>query len=108
VSNRLLARQKSDGSDDFKPAAILNLLAAAWIAAHRQRVRAVESVAIACTQPIAPSSVGIRAWFGLFGATILFGFTFYAVFVNLSYYWYFVRRRAHYVPDYRESSPELQ
>src|SRR5271169_3674204 len=32
VSNRLLARQKkSDGSDDFKPAAILNLLAAAWI-----------------------------------------------------------------------------
>jgi hypothetical protein len=32
VSNRLLARQKkSDGSDDFKPATILNLLAAAWI-----------------------------------------------------------------------------
>ena len=32
VSNRLLARQtKSDGKDDFKPAAILNLLAAAWI-----------------------------------------------------------------------------
>ncbi len=32
VSNRLLARQtKSDGTEDFKPAAILNLLAAAWI-----------------------------------------------------------------------------
>ena len=32
VSNRLLARQKkSDGSYDFKPATILNLLAAAWI-----------------------------------------------------------------------------
>ncbi|HVO71363.1 MAG TPA: peroxidase family protein, partial [Aggregatilineaceae bacterium] len=32
VSNRLLARQtKSDGTDDFKPAGILNLLAAAWI-----------------------------------------------------------------------------
>ncbi len=32
VSNRLLARQKrSDGTDDFKPAEILNLLAAAWI-----------------------------------------------------------------------------
>jgi len=32
VSNRLLARQtRSDGSDDFKPAQILNLLAAAWI-----------------------------------------------------------------------------
>src|SRR5580700_7395039 len=32
VSERLLARQKkSDGGDDFKPAAILNLLAAAWI-----------------------------------------------------------------------------
>jgi hypothetical protein len=32
VSNRLLARQKkSDGTDDFKPATILNLLAAAWI-----------------------------------------------------------------------------
>ena len=32
VSNRLLARQKkSDGTDDFKPAKILNLLAAAWI-----------------------------------------------------------------------------
>jgi hypothetical protein len=32
VSNRLLGRQtKSDGKDDFKPATILNLLAAAWI-----------------------------------------------------------------------------
>jgi len=32
VSNRLLARKKrSDGTDDFKPAKILNLLAAAWI-----------------------------------------------------------------------------
>jgi hypothetical protein len=32
ISNRLLARQqKADGSDDFKPASILNLLAAAWI-----------------------------------------------------------------------------
>ena len=32
MSSRLLARQtKSDGGDDFKPAAILNLLAAAWI-----------------------------------------------------------------------------
>jgi hypothetical protein len=32
VSNRLLARAKrADGSDDFKPATILNLLAAAWI-----------------------------------------------------------------------------
>lgn len=32
VSNRLLARQKKrDGGDDFKPATILNLLAAAWI-----------------------------------------------------------------------------
>ncbi len=32
VSNRLLARQKkSDGTEDFKPAEILNLLAAAWI-----------------------------------------------------------------------------
>jgi len=32
VSNRLLARQKKDdGTDDFKPAKILNLLAAAWI-----------------------------------------------------------------------------
>jgi hypothetical protein len=32
VSNRLLGRQKkSDGSDDFKPASFLNLLAAAWI-----------------------------------------------------------------------------
>ena len=32
VSNRLLARQKnSDGTDNFKPATILNLLAAAWI-----------------------------------------------------------------------------
>ena len=32
VSNRLLGRQKkSDGTDDFKPATILNLLAAAWI-----------------------------------------------------------------------------
>jgi hypothetical protein len=32
VSNRLLARQKrTDGTDDFKPATILNLLAAAWI-----------------------------------------------------------------------------
>jgi Animal haem peroxidase len=32
VSNRLLARQKKpDGTDDFKPATILNLLAAAWI-----------------------------------------------------------------------------
>ncbi len=32
VSNRLLARQKlSGGKDDFKPATILNLLAAAWI-----------------------------------------------------------------------------
>jgi len=32
ISNRLLARlQKDDGSDDFKPASILNLLAAAWI-----------------------------------------------------------------------------
>jgi hypothetical protein len=32
VSNRLLARQsKGDGSEDFKPATILNLLAAAWI-----------------------------------------------------------------------------
>jgi Delta7-sterol 5-desaturase len=51
---------------------------------------------------------GNFGWFGLFGATILFGFTFYAIFVNLSYYWYFVRQRAHYVPDYRESSHELQ
>lgn len=32
VSNRLLAREtKADGTDDFKPAKILNLLAAAWI-----------------------------------------------------------------------------
>jgi hypothetical protein len=32
VSNRLLGRQKKpDGTDDFKPATILNLLAAAWI-----------------------------------------------------------------------------
>ncbi|MGA9891388.1 MAG: peroxidase family protein [Xanthobacteraceae bacterium] len=32
VSNKLLARpKKSDGSDDFTPATILNLLAAAWI-----------------------------------------------------------------------------
>src|SRR5207245_1304240 len=32
VSNRLLARQPTrDGCDDFKPATILNLLAAAWI-----------------------------------------------------------------------------
>jgi hypothetical protein len=32
VSNLLLGRQsKSDGTDDFKPATILNLLAAAWI-----------------------------------------------------------------------------
>jgi hypothetical protein len=32
VSNRLLARQPNkDGNDDFKPATILNLLAAAWI-----------------------------------------------------------------------------
>jgi Animal haem peroxidase len=32
VSNRLLGRQKkSNGADDFKPALILNLLAAAWI-----------------------------------------------------------------------------
>jgi hypothetical protein len=32
VSNRLLGRQKNaDGSDEFKPATILNLLAAAWI-----------------------------------------------------------------------------
>src|SRR5262249_53354105 len=32
VSNKLLARpKKGDGSDDFKPATILNLLAAAWI-----------------------------------------------------------------------------
>ena len=32
VSNKLLARQKKgDGTDDFKPATILNLLAAAWI-----------------------------------------------------------------------------
>jgi hypothetical protein len=32
VSNRLLARAtKSDGTDDFKPAGILNLLAGAWI-----------------------------------------------------------------------------
>jgi hypothetical protein len=32
VSNRLLARQpRPDGTDDFKPAGILNLLAAAWI-----------------------------------------------------------------------------
>ena len=32
VSNRLLARQtRSDGTDDFKPATILNLFAAAWI-----------------------------------------------------------------------------
>jgi hypothetical protein len=32
VSNQLLGRsKKSDGSDDFKPAGILNLLAAAWI-----------------------------------------------------------------------------
>jgi Animal haem peroxidase len=32
VSNKLLARQaKPDGGDDFKPATILNLLAAAWI-----------------------------------------------------------------------------
>ena len=51
---------------------------------------------------------GNFGWFGLFRATILFGFTFYAIFVNLSYYWYFVRGRAHYVPDYRESSHELQ
>jgi hypothetical protein len=32
VSNRLLGRRKlADGTDDFKPATILNLLAAAWI-----------------------------------------------------------------------------
>jgi hypothetical protein len=32
ISNRLLGRAlRSDGSDDFKPASILNLLAAAWI-----------------------------------------------------------------------------
>jgi hypothetical protein len=31
VSNRLLARQSNSGGDDFKPAKILNLLAAAWI-----------------------------------------------------------------------------
>jgi hypothetical protein len=32
ISNRLLARQtRPDGTDDFKPATILNLLAAAWI-----------------------------------------------------------------------------
>jgi hypothetical protein len=32
VSNRLLAREvRSDGTDDFKPASILNLLAGAWI-----------------------------------------------------------------------------
>ena len=32
VSNRLLGRQvRRDGTDDFKPASILNLLAAAWI-----------------------------------------------------------------------------
>jgi hypothetical protein len=32
VSNRLLARpRRSDGADDFKPATIINLLAAAWI-----------------------------------------------------------------------------
>ena len=47
-------------------------------------------------------------WFGLFGATVLFGFTFYAIFVQFSYYYYFVRQRSRYVPDYQESAHELR
>jgi Delta7-sterol 5-desaturase len=51
---------------------------------------------------------GNFGWFGLPVATVLFGFAFYAIFVNLSYYYYFVRQRNRYVPDYRESAHELR
>jgi lathosterol oxidase len=47
-------------------------------------------------------------WLGLPGASMLFGFVFWAVFVHLSYQYYFVRHRDRYVPDYRESPDELR
>ena len=45
---------------------------------------------------------------GMFGATLLFGLTFYFVFVQFSYYYYFVRHRSRYVPDYRTSAEEIR
>src|SRR5580698_5226915 len=47
-------------------------------------------------------------WLGLPGASLLFGFTFWAVFVHFSYYYFFVRHRDRYVPDYRKSTAELR
>jgi Delta7-sterol 5-desaturase len=47
-------------------------------------------------------------WLGLPAASALFGFAFWAVFVHLSYYYYFVRHRSRYVPDYREVVDELR
>jgi Delta7-sterol 5-desaturase len=47
-------------------------------------------------------------WFGLPGASLLFGFAFWAIFVHLSYYYYFVRHRDRYVPDYRASVDQLR
>jgi lathosterol oxidase len=47
-------------------------------------------------------------WIGLPGASLVFGLTIWAVFVQLSYYYYFVRHRDQYVPDYQESADLLR
>jgi Delta7-sterol 5-desaturase len=47
-------------------------------------------------------------WLGLPAASVLFGFSFWGVFVHLSYHYYFVRHRNRYVPDYRESADQLR
>jgi Delta7-sterol 5-desaturase len=46
------------------------------------------------------------SWPGLLGASLFFGLIFYICFVPLSYYYYFVRHRDDYVPDYH-ASPRL-
>jgi lathosterol oxidase len=47
-------------------------------------------------------------WAGISGVTLLSGLTFYAIVVQFSYYYYFVRHRGRYVPDYRESPDEMR
>jgi lathosterol oxidase len=47
-------------------------------------------------------------WAGISGVTLLSGLTFYAIVVQFSYYYYFVRHRGRYVPDYRESPDEIR
>ena len=47
-------------------------------------------------------------WVGLSVLTLLSGLALYGIVVQFSYYYYFVRHRDRYVPDYRESPRELR